>query len=222
VSHPPKPSLREALTPVFARRGDPDLIERQQIALLGPRPGPVEPSIIADRTLTRGQCVAAYAEQAAALTAGGADLLVLETFFALEEAQWAIEGTQNASALPLVVCLSFDQGTRTMMGVSPAETVATLDQANLAALGLNCGRSLADTDKLVDAFLATGASLPLWVKPNAGIPRIVGDSVLYEADPDTLARHLLAYLERGARIIGGCCGTTPDHIATLTHGLDHQ
>jgi 5-methyltetrahydrofolate--homocysteine methyltransferase len=170
-------------------------------------------------TLTRGQCVKAYAEQAAALTAGGADLLVLETFFALEEAQWAIEGAHDASGLPLVVCFSFDQGTRTMMGLSPAEAVAALDQAGLAALGLNCGRSLTDTDQLVDAFLATGTSLPLWVKPNAGVPRVVGDNVIYEADPETLAQHLVTYLEHGARIVGGCCGTTPEHIAILARTI---
>lgn len=170
-------------------------------------------------TLTRDQCVATYAEQAAALTAGGADLLVLETFFALEEALWAVEGAQSASELPLVVSFSFDQGTRTMMGLGPGEAVAALRGAGLAALGLNCGRSLADTDRVVEEFLATESTLPLWVKPNAGIPRMVGESVVYEADPATLARHLHGYVEWGARIVGGCCGSTPEHVAAVADSL---
>jgi 5-methyltetrahydrofolate--homocysteine methyltransferase len=170
-------------------------------------------------TLTRDRCVAAFAEQAAALAAGGADLLVLETFFALEEALWGVEGAQSASGLPLVVCFSFDQGTRTMMGLSPAEAVAALREAGLAALGLNCGRSLADTDRLVEEFLAAGSPFPLWVKPNAGIPRIVGESVVYEAGPDTLAHHLSGYVDRGARIVGGCCGSTPEHIAAFARAV---
>jgi 5-methyltetrahydrofolate--homocysteine methyltransferase len=188
-------------------------------ALVAGSMGPTGQLIEPYGTLTRDQCVAAYAEQAAALTAGGADLLVLETFFALEEALWAIEGARSRSELPLVACFSFDQGVRTMMGLSATEAVAALRGAELAALGLNCGRSLGDTDLVVAEFLAAGSIPPLWVKPNAGIPRIVGESVVYEADPGTFARHLHGYVEQGARIVGGCCGSTPEHIAALAHGL---
>ncbi len=170
--------------------------------------------------LTRQACVAAYAEQARALAAGGVDLLVLETFFALEEALWALEGVQSAVDLPVVVSFSFDQGTRTMMGVAAAEVVAALTGSGIAGVGLNCGRSLEDTDVVVDEFIATGTELPLWVKPNAGVPKIVGDTVVYEADPDTFARHVVRYAERGARIVGGCCGATPEHISALVRAVD--
>jgi 5-methyltetrahydrofolate--homocysteine methyltransferase len=170
--------------------------------------------------LSRKVCVEAYAEQARALAAGGVDLLVLETFFALEEALWALEGVQSAVDLPLVVSFSFDQGTRTMMGVSAVEVVAALAGTGVAAVGLNCGRSLEDTDVVVDEFIATGSGLPLWVKPNAGVPKIVGDTVVYEADPDTFAQHVVRYAERGARIVGGCCGATPEHISALARALD--
>ena len=90
--------------------------------------------------------VEAYAEQAEALTDGGVDLLVLETFFALEEAVAAVEGARAGSRLPLVVAFSFDQGTRTMMGLRPVDAVEELAGRGVAALGANCGRSLADTD----------------------------------------------------------------------------
>jgi 5-methyltetrahydrofolate--homocysteine methyltransferase len=182
---------------------------------MGPTGQLVEPYGV----LTREVCVEAYAEQARALADGGVDLLVLETFFALEEALWAIEGARSASDLPLVMSFSFDQGTHTMMGLSPAEVVAAVEPLGVAALGANCGRSLADTDAIVAEFLAAVPSVPLWVKPNAGVPRIVGDTVVYDADPEMLAEHVRSYAERGARIVGGCCGSTPAHIAAIARAL---
>jgi 5-methyltetrahydrofolate--homocysteine methyltransferase len=169
--------------------------------------------------LTRELAVDAYAEQARALTDGGVDLLVLETFFALEEALWAIEGVQSVSDLPLVMSFSFDQGTHTMMGLSPAEVVAAVEPLGVAALGANCGRSLADTDAIVDQFVAAAPELPLWIKPNAGVPHIVGDTVVYDADPEMLAEHVRTYADKGARIVGGCCGSTPEHIAAIAAAL---
>jgi 5-methyltetrahydrofolate--homocysteine methyltransferase len=178
---------------------------------LGPTGQLVEPYGV----LTREACVAAYAEQATALADGGVDLLVLETFFALEEALWAVEGVQGSTDVPLVVSFSFDQGTHTMMGLSPADVVASFEPLGLAALGANCGRSLDDTDRIVGEFVAAAPSLPLWVKPNAGVPRIVGDTVVYDAAPPLLAEHVRAYVDKGARIVGGCCGSTPAHIAAI-------
>jgi 5-methyltetrahydrofolate--homocysteine methyltransferase len=169
--------------------------------------------------LTREVCTDAYAEQARALATAGVDLLVLETFFALEEALWAIEGAQRVTDLPLVASFSFDQGTRTMMGVSAADVVAAVLPLGVAALGANCGRSLADTDGIVEDFLAAAPGTPLWIKPNAGVPRIVGDQVVYEAGPDQLAEHVRGYADRGARIVGGCCGSTPAHIAAIARAL---
>jgi 5-methyltetrahydrofolate--homocysteine methyltransferase len=182
---------------------------------LGPTGQLVEPYGL----LTRELCVAAYAEQAQALADGDVDLLVLETFFALEEAVWAVEGVQSATDLPLVASFSFDQGTHTMMGASPADVVAAVEPLGVAALGANCGRSLDDTDAIVTEFLAAAPTLPLWIKPNAGVPRIVGDAVVYEADPAMLAEHVRGYVDRGARIVGGCCGSTPEHIAAIARAL---
>jgi 5-methyltetrahydrofolate--homocysteine methyltransferase len=182
---------------------------------MGPTGQLVEPYGV----LTREVCVDAYAEQARALAAGGVDLLVLETFFALEEALWAIEGVRRSTDLPLVASFSFDQGTRTMMGVSAADVVAAVEPLGVAALGANCGRSLADTDGIVTDFLTAAPGLPLWIKPNAGVPRIVGDAVVYEAGPEMLAEHVCGYANRGARIVGGCCGSTPAHIAAIAQAL---
>jgi len=182
---------------------------------LGPTGQLVEPYGL----LTRETAVDAYAEQARALAGAGADLLVLETFFALEEALWAVEGARSATDLPIVASFSFDQGTHTMMGLSPTDVVSAVAPLGVAALGANCGRSLEDTDAIVTEFLAAAPAVPLWVKPNAGVPRIVGDTVVYEADPEMLAEHVRAYVERGARIVGGCCGSTPEHIAAIARAL---
>ena len=182
---------------------------------LGPTGQLVEPYGLLSREL----CVAAYAEQARALADGGVDLLVLETFFALEEAVWAIEGVQSVTDLPLVASFSFDQGTHTMMGASPADVVAAVGPLGVTALGANCGRSLDDTDAIVAQFVDAAPHVPLWVKPNAGVPKIVGDAVVYEADPEMLAEHVGAYVDKGARIVGGCCGSTPQHIAAIARAL---
>jgi 5-methyltetrahydrofolate--homocysteine methyltransferase len=165
--------------------------------------------------LTESAAIEAFAEQAAGLAEGGADLLLLETFFALEEAVAAIEGIRRVSKLPLVVSFSFDQGTRTMMGVSPAAMVQAVTPFGVAALGANCGRSLDDMMKVVDEIVATQTGIPLWIKPNAGLPRMVGDVARYDTTPETMAAYTSRFIEAGARIVGGCCGTSPEHLRAI-------
>lgn len=165
--------------------------------------------------LTHSAAVESFAEQAAGLADGGVDLLLLETFFALEEATAAIEGIRKVTNLPLVVSFSFDQGTRTMMGVSPAAMVGAVSPLGVAALGANCGRSLDDMMKVVGELAATGTSVPLWIKPNAGLPRMVGDVARYDTTPETMASYTSRFIEAGARIVGGCCGTSPEHLRAI-------
>lgn len=169
--------------------------------------------------LTHDLAVATFAEQARALDDGGVDLLVLETFFSLDEGLWAVEGVQSASGLPLVVSYSFDQGTKTMMGLTPTQVVEAFAPLGVAAIGANCGKSLDETDAIVEELVAAADGLPLWVKPNAGVPRMVGDQVIYDAGPEDLAAHVGRYVERGARIVGGCCGSTPEHVAAIASVL---
>jgi 5-methyltetrahydrofolate--homocysteine methyltransferase len=165
--------------------------------------------------LTHDLAVATFGEQAEALAEGGVDLLVLETFFSLDEGLWAVEGIRGVTDLPLVVSYSFDQGTRTMMGLTPTQVVEAFAPLGVAAVGANCGKSLAETDLIVDELLAAAGSLPLWVKPNAGVPRVVGEEVVYDAGPEDMARHLAGYVAKGVRAVGGCCGTTPEHLAAI-------
>jgi 5-methyltetrahydrofolate--homocysteine methyltransferase len=165
--------------------------------------------------LSRELALATFAGQARALAAGGVDLLVLETFFSLDEGLWAVEGIRSETDLPLVVSYSFDQGLRTMMGLTPTQVVEAFAPLGVAAVGANCGKSLEDTDAVVDELLGAADGVPLWVKPNAGVPRVVRDDVVYDVTPEEQARHLAAYVERGVKIVGGCCGTTPEHLAAI-------
>jgi 5-methyltetrahydrofolate--homocysteine methyltransferase len=182
---------------------------------IGPTGQLVEPFGV----LTRDDALAAFAEQASALAEGGADLVVLETFFAGEEGLWAAQAVREATELPLVLSFSFDQGTKTMMGLSPLDVVRATESLGLAAVGANCGRSLDDTARLVAEFREADAAAPLWIKPNAGVPQIVADRVVYPESPESFAARLAQFAEQGARIVGGCCGSTPEHIAALHRAL---
>ena len=170
-------------------------------------------------TLCPDECAKAYAQQAEALHAAGADLLVVETFFAIEEADAAIKGIQSASDLPLVVSFSFDQGTRTMMGLTPTGIIEFAKPLGVAAVGANCGKSLKDTDAIVTEMLAADGGVPLWIKPNAGVPRMIGEVATYDAGPEDLAAHAKRYVEQGVRIVGGCCGSSPAHVAAITKAV---
>ena len=165
--------------------------------------------------LTPPAAADAYAEQAAALSQGGVDLLLLETFFALDEALAAIEGVRRASALPLVVSFSFDRGTRTMMGLSPGQVIEAIAPLRVAAVGANCGRSLEDMMQVVREFAALNAGIPLWVKPNAGLPSMVGDIARYDTSPAEMGAYARRFLDAGAQVVGGCCGSSPEHVAAI-------
>jgi 5-methyltetrahydrofolate--homocysteine methyltransferase len=169
--------------------------------------------------LTREECTAAFREQAQALAEGAVDLLVLETFFALDEALWAAEAVRAVTSLPLVVSFSFDQGTKTMMGLSPADVTAATSSLDLAAVGANCGRSLADTAQLVAEFRQADLATPLWVKPNAGVPQVLDGGVVYPEDPESFSTQVAQFATEGARVLGGCCGSTPEHLAALARRL---
>ena len=156
-----------------------------------------------------------YAEQAQVLSAAGVDLLVVETQFDLTEALAAVRGVRTVSDLPLVCSFSYDRGARTMMGVKPAQMALALVDHGVAALGINCGRSLEDNLKALHE-LRQATNLPLWFKPNAGLPRTDESGALhYDVTPEIMAGQVPAWIEAGARLIGGCCGTSPEHLQAI-------
>ena len=165
--------------------------------------------------LDEADAVAAYSAQASALAEGGVDLLVLETHFDLAEAAAAVKGAREATDLPIVCSFSYDRGTRTMMGVSPAQAGRQLDGLGVDAIGINCGRSLDESLRDL-AELRQSTDRPLWFKPNAGMPTLDAQGrPVYAISPQEMAKALTKALESDARILGGCCGTSPAHLRQI-------
>jgi 5-methyltetrahydrofolate--homocysteine methyltransferase len=133
----------------------------------------------------------------------------------LDEATAAIEGVKRASALPLVVSFSYDQGTRTMMGLSPAQVIQAVVPLGVSAIGANCGKSLDAMEQVIQEMAAQKTAVPLWIKPNAGLPRMDGDVARYDTTPATMAEYTRRYIQAGAQIVGGCCGNSPAHVAAI-------
>ena len=170
--------------------------------------------------LTPTTAAAAFADQARGLTAGGADLLWIETMSSLEEVEAAIAGARSASGLPIAVTLSFDTAGRTMMGVTADEVAARLEPLALAAFGANCGNNIAETEAAVLDLKAAVSTVPIIVKANAGIPEFVGDKLHYTATPQVMGAHVARMRDAGIDIIGGCCGTATEHIVYMRGVLD--
>ena len=162
---------------------------------------------------------AAYAEQAAALHKGGVDLLVIETQFSLDEAKAALEGARAVTDLPAVVSFSYDRGMRTMMGVTPDAAAAMFRNLGADLIGVNCGTTLENARAVVQEYAAAVAGFPIWVKPNAGLPRVEGSKTVYDVTPSNMAEFARSAVELGARVVGGCCGSTPAHVRAIAAAL---
>ena len=162
---------------------------------------------------------AAFAEQAAALTAGGVDVLWIETMSDLNEAKAAVEGARSASDLPITVTMSFDTNGRTMMGVTALQTLETVQSWGVFGVGGNCGNTLAETYNALHAMNTADPQVALIAKPNAGIPRWEGSELIYDGTPEIMADYARRMYSAGARLIGACCGSTPEHIRAMAAAL---
>jgi len=172
-------------------------------------------------TLTMEDAVAAFREQAEGLKAGGADVVWIETMSSPEEILAAAEGAIEAG-IPFVFTASFDTAGRTMMGLPPEGLpglAAKLGQQPVA-LGTNCGIGPSDLIASVLAISAVAPEAIVVAKGNCGVPQLVGGHVHYGGTPELMADYARLARAAGARIVGGCCGTTPAHIAAMRAALD--
>ena len=165
----------------------------------------------------------AFAEQALALAEGGVHGFVIETMSELAEARIALKAVQTIG-LPVVVSMTYDSGKgfeRTMMGITPEEASEDLKVAGADVIGANCGMG---TEYIVSicSRLRSTTNLPIWIKPNAGLPEVLNGSVTYDSTPESFARHALNIHAAGANFIGGCCGTNPEYIRALKRVLNHE
>ena len=153
-----------------------------------------------------------FARQVRAAAAAGADLFVIETMSDLAEAKAALLAVHENSELPVLVTMTFEEDGRTFLGTTPEVAALTLSSIGASAVGVNCSLGPAEVAPLV-ARMAEWAPCPLMVQANAGLPHVEDGVTVYDIGPDEFAAAVAPMLEAGVTIIGGCCGTTPDHIA---------
>ena len=159
-----------------------------------------------------------FREQAEVLETGGVDLFVLETFGALDEALAAVRAVRAVSERPVVAQMTTGDNGQVLDGTSPEAFGQALAAAGVDVVGVNCGTGAAEMLETVGRLDAV-LDVPLAAQPNAGLPRMVEGRMLYLSSPDYLASYARRFVGRGARLVGGCCGTTPEHIRHINHAV---
>ena len=186
---------------------------------LGPTGAILEPI----GALTRDEAASAFSRQVSALARAGVDAIIAETFDSVEELDVALTAARQACELPLVASMKFQKEPsgryRTMMGDSPEDLVDVARRRQCAIVGTNCGSGIKQMVELVGR-ISDMTELPVMVQPNAGSPRLVEGRTVYEEDVATFEEYLPQLYERGARIIGGCCGTSTEHVRAIRRLAD--
>ncbi len=170
--------------------------------------------------MTPQTAAAAFAAQAEGLAAGGADVLWIETMSSLDEIEAAIAGARTVTDLPIAVTLSYDTAGRTMMGVTGTEAAERLTALGVAAVGANCGNNVADTEAAVREIKAGSGDVPVIVKANAGVPEFKGDALVYSGSAEVMGAHVKRMMAANIEIIGGCCGTSTQHLIYMRGVID--
>jgi homocysteine S-methyltransferase len=166
------------------------------------------------------QAYAAFLEQISALVAAGVDLILIETMSDLFEVAEAVRAARAAGAPAVAATMTFTRDDRTLLGDSPAKVGAALAATGADLIGVNCSGGPAQVLRLIGAVRQAAPGVRLWVKPNAGWPEHVGGRIMYPATAAYFGEYAAAFVEAGASVVGGCCGTTPAHIAAMRAALD--
>ena len=163
---------------------------------------------------------AAFAEQVKALADAGAELIVIETMSDLYEIQEAIKAAKEVSKLPVVASVTFTRDDRTLLGDEPMKVARKLRDAGADVIGVNCSGGPSQLLRILKQMKHAVPDGKFWVKPNAGWPEQVGGRIMYPADAEYFGDYALAFREAGASIVGGCCGTTPQHITAMKKAFE--
>ncbi len=173
-------------------------------------------------TYKESQFYDAFREQAEILAESGVDGFIIETMFDLREAACAVRACKDNLSLPVLVSMAFtteEKGGRTMMGDSAEQCAKILTDAGADAIGANCGDLVPSQMAVVVSLLKAAMPLPVLAQPNAGKPKLVGSETVFEMAPAAFAEGIAECLRAGARLVGGCCGTTPAHIRAVAQIL---
>ena len=160
----------------------------------------------------------AFKEQVVSLEAGGADAICIETMSSLGEAIQAIKAAKENTSLPVICTFTFEAGAkgfRTMMGVKPDRAAREAAAAGADVVGANCGNGIANMIEITREMRAAVPGVPILIHANAGAPVVEDGKAVFKETPEYMASRVQELIAAGANIIGGCCGTTPDHIAAM-------
>src|SRR5213594_1053088 len=173
-------------------------------------------------TVTADEAREAFREQAEALLEGGVDAFVVETFSDLAEMALAVEAIRAVTDLPVIAQMAFTDEGVTFMGRPPAQVARTLRALGVQALGASCSVGSSTLYDVLERMVPESGGLPLAIQPNAGLPSRIGERLIYLSSPAYMAEYAERMVDAGARLIGGCCGTTPQHIAAMRDVLDRK
>lgn len=163
------------------------------------------------------ECVNIYKEQVQGLLEGGVDLFVIETMLDIQEARAALLAVKESCDLPVCVSMSFDESKRTLTGTNPVTALITLQSMGADAVGCNCSTGPAQMVEIIK-MMKPYARVPLMAKPNAGLPRLVNGITVFDMDAEEFGSYTESFVEAGANLLGGCCGTSPEYIKELHRG----
>lgn len=159
-----------------------------------------------------------FKEQAIALSEGGADAIIVETMTDLEEAKIAAKAVKQNTNCEVIVTMTFDKypnGFNTMMGVTPEQMVTTMHDIGIDIIGANCGNGVAGMIGIVKEIRRVNSKIPILIHANAGLPIIKDSKTIFPESPDEMSLSIPNLINEGANIVGGCCGTTPEHIRKI-------
>jgi 5-methyltetrahydrofolate--homocysteine methyltransferase len=169
--------------------------------------------------VTEGELYEAFRVQSTALEKGGADIIIIETMSALDETSLAVKAARENTKCTVIATMTFSKTPkgeyRTMMGVSPEEMVSSLKKAGAHIVGSNCGNGIEDMIGIVKAIRAVDNKIPVMIQANAGIPELIDGETVFRETPEMMASFVPELIKAGVNIIGGCCGTTPEHIRAI-------
>ena len=172
-------------------------------------------------TLTLESAKELFAEQIKGLFAGGVDAILIETMSDLAEVEAAVDAAKEvAPGMPIIATMSFDTNLRTMMGVKPAMAVTHLSSIGVRIIGANCGRGTDEMRQIAQEMVnARPEGVFIITQSNSGLPKLVGDTFIYEGTPDELAKYAAEMKEMGVNIVGSCCGSTPAHTKAIAAAI---
>jgi len=164
-----------------------------------------------------------FREQAIALEKGGADIIIIETMSALDEASIAVKAAREHTGCTIIITMTFSKDMKgnfyTMMGMSPTEMVISMKEAGAHIIGSNCGNGIEDMIGVVKEIRSIDKNIPVMIQANAGTPEFIDGKTVFRESPEMMASFVPQLIAAGANIIGGCCGTTPEHIRQIGKAL---